>query len=280
MKAGIYFKKGVGVARDLSIKIAEMISSRGWDVFFDSEFAGEIDMSRFKISDLRDLDLDFIVVVGGDGTLIKLLHKLGERSIPIMTVRMGRRGVLLDVSPIEVESRLEDLFNGRYVIRSYERIYAEIEDRSIRTPPAINEILVTPSVEYIRSRVLRCTVYKDDALIYSLEGDGVIVSTSIGSTAYSLAAGGPLVDHSLPVMVITPLLPINLWVRPVVLPIDSIVRIMVRKDSIPAEIVIDGSVKIPIAPGESVKISKYPHPVRIIRFHRDESIYEKIFERR
>ncbi|MEZ0290437.1 MAG: NAD(+)/NADH kinase [Sulfolobales archaeon] len=278
MKIGFYFKSDSQIARDLFVRIAGILRSRGHEIYVEKSLVSGLDLRDLKVFDARESDLDLIIVIGGDGTVIKILHELGEKSTPIMTVRMGRRGILLDVAPIEIESRIEDLLNGRYTVRNYERIYAKTPSRV--SSPAINEILITPSSEYLRSRVLRFSVYRDDVLIYSLEGDGIIISTPIGSTAYSLSAGGPIVDHSLPVMILTPLLSINLWARPVILPISSIVRVFIRRDSVPAEVIVDGIERISVSPGEWVEVTRYPHPARIIRFHRDEEIYERIFERR
>ncbi len=276
MKIGLYFKKDSQSAYSLVQKIYDYLRSERVEVYVEKKLRSLIpEASEFDIS--RD-DIDVIIVVGGDGTVIRVLHELRGRSIPLVTVRMGKRGVLLDVSPIEIKDRLRDLLEERYVIREYDRIYAEIE--GVSYPPAINEILVTASVEYLRSRVIRFSVYKDNHPIYYLEGDGVIIATPIGSSAYSLAAGGPLLDRSVRAMVITPLAPIYTWPRPVVIPIESTVNIRLREESFPGEVVIDGYERVSVKPGSNIIVRRYPQPAKIIRFHEDERLYEEIFGRK
>lgn len=278
MRLGIYFRKEVSQVYSLVKRIIGFVSENRHEVYIEKSISHHFPgLPRFEIERASDY-IDYLVVVGGDGTLIKALHMMGDSDVPIVAVRSGYRGALLDISPVEVEDRLRDLFEKRYVLREYDRIYAVT--RSGPTPPALNEILLTPSIDYLRSRVIRLNVYKDDHLVYSLEGDGVIVSTPLGSTAYSLSAGGPVIDHSVRAMVITPLASIHLWARPVVVSIDSIVRILVRVDSVAGEVIVDGSFRAPVSPGEEVVVRRYPRPARIVRFHRDEEIYERIFERR
>ena len=277
MRIGLYFKKDHQLASSLAKKIIEYLERENIEVYIEKSLENILSPGPRTFDLSRDY-VDAVVVIGGDGTVIRVLHELGDRDTPIMTIRMGRRGVLLDVSPIEAFDRLRDLLQGRYVIKEYDRIYAEI--RGIKSPPAINEILLGPSPEHYRYRVIRFSVYKNDHLIYSLEGDGVIVATPIGSSAYSLAAGGPLIDRSLKALVVTPLATTTLWARPVVLPIDAVISIHLREDSVPGEIVVDGYQRISVSPGERFSIKRYPKPARIIRFHEDEIVYEEIFSRR
>ena len=276
MKIGLYFKKDSSSAQALTKRIIDFLKRNNTEVFIEKNLKSLFpDVPEFDIS--KD-NIDVIIVVGGDGTVIRVLHELRERIIPLMTVRMGKRGVLLDVSPIEIEERLKDLLEGRYVLREYERIFSEIN--KVPYPPAINEIVLVASSEYYRSKVIRFSVHKDHYPIYYLEGDGVIIATPIGSSAYSLAAGGPLLDRSVKAMVITPLAPIYTWARSVVVPIDSTISIHLKEGSLPGEIVIDGYERALIKPGDTIIVRRYPQPAKIIRFHEDERLYEEIFGRK
>jgi len=266
LKIGVAPKKGsvhaALIAKELLVYGEQEL---GVEMLISKEVIDEVSWDKSFVVGVDDVD--FIVVVGGDGTLLRILHRLGDKDIPIMTVRMGRRGFLLDVPPFEARSRLKDLVEKRFVIEEYMRIQVAIDGRSSVLPPALNEVMVS-SWGPTRTKVVRLTVYKDEDLVCSVDGDGVIVATPIGSTAYSLAAGGPIIDSELKVMVITPLAPMQLGLRPVVIPADSVVRIKIGSDSGPAACIVDGQDIEVLKPGDSIVVTRAPKPARIVRFTR------------
>jgi NAD+ kinase len=279
LRIGLYFKKDNKTACNIAKRIIDLLK-KNYDtkIFVEKELSDLIkEISTYDVKKASEY-VDVIMAIGGDGTVIKVFHEMKDHDVPVMTVRTGHRGVLLDVSPLELEDRIKDLLEKKFVLREYERIYA-YSDR-FKTLPALNDIILTPSTEFVRMKIIRFSVYKNDRIIYSLEGDGVIISTPVGSTAYSLAIGGPVIDRRLRAMVITPFASIQLWARPVVLSSDETIKIVLRKDSNPAELIIDGSLRYSVEPGEEIFIKKYHRPARIIRFHDEDEIYERVFERR
>ena len=273
MKIGVVAKPGDKSISKILFEILKASSENGIEVFFDPIAASYIGSD--KIFDLTRETPDVVVVVGGDGTFLRTVQLLGDRQPAIMTIRLGRRGFLLDVNPYEVTARIRDLLDGKYIIVRYMRLQAKIEGKNIKLPYALNEVaFLQPDFKVVRLRV-----FKDGEPLFSLDGDGIIVATPIGSTAYSLSAGGPIVDPEVQSIIVTPLNPLQLYLRTIILPPTAIVQVAIRSDSPRARLLIDGQYSIDIDPGEIVTITKAPTPVRVIRFQR-LPIYERVFERR
>jgi len=263
---GVVVKKGseqgYALARDLLLYGVEEL---GLDMVVDEEVADGVSWSKtFRVG----VDpVDVIVVIGGDGTLFRTLHKLGEMQIPIMTVRMGRRGFLLDVPPFEARDRLRDLVEKRFRIVEYMRLKAEIEGREYALPLALNDIVVQswgPS----KTKVVRMVVYVEDDILYAVDGDGVILSTPLGSSAYALAAGGPIVDSELESLVVVPLAPLQFNAKPIVLSPDKTVRVRIAMGSGPAACIVDGQSIELLKPGDIVVVRRAKSSAKIIRFSR------------
>ncbi len=178
--------------------------------------------------------VDFIVVVGGDGTLLYTLSKASCKTPPVITVRAGRRAFLLDLEPEEFEWGLKRFLEGDYYKETHKRL-------DVEGIYALNEVAVLSKWR----RVTRVNVVADEYKVYEgLEGDGVIVSTTIGSTAYALSAGGPLVDPRAEVLLLVPVNPIQLNARSIVLPPTSKVRVEVTRNREETIVLADGIVEL------------------------------------
>jgi len=274
VKIGLVIKKGSREATTIAHDLAEYGEKElGLDIYVESDVVDEVKWhKKFRLS--TDV-VDYVIVIGGDGTLLRTLHRMGDHVIPVMTIRVGRRGFLLDVAPFEARSRLRDLVEGRYYLRKCLRLQALL--KGIKPPPALNEVAVLNWAE-LRSKVIRLAVYKDSQFIYNAYGDGLIIAPPTGSTAYSLSAGGPILDPDLDGYVITPLAPVQLHVRPIVVPSKSKIRILLRSDSAPAMCLIDGQYNITVDPGEEIIITSADKPALLVRFTEFE-FYERVFAR-
>lgn len=211
-------------------------------------------------------DADVIIVLGGDGTLIKVAHLFGACNIPIMGVNMGTVGFLSSIEVGETEKALERLIRGEYSLD--ERMLLEIdvmeEGRLQNQYYSLNEITFKSS----RDRILELEIAIDGQSHAVFRGDGIIVATPTGSTAYSLSAGGPIIDPLLEVLLLTPLASYHLYRRPLV--IEGGREIEVRPRSYdPAEISMDGQVKSQIKENQYVVVRRAPHKVKLLRFSGD-----------
>ncbi len=260
-------------AIELSKRILEYGELNGLSMYIDRRGSKLVEWGKYFT--LGKDDLDMIIVVGGDGTVLNTLHLLGDKAIPVATIRYGRRGFLCDVAPFEYTDMIDRIVNGRYRIVKYMRLKAVW--RGTTLPYALNEYAVVTSGS-ARTKVARVHVWRDSDEIYYIVGDGVIVAPPIGSTAYSLAAGGPVVEPTMKAIIITPLAPITFCCRPVVLPPECRVRVVVSRDSPPLEVISDGNYSITASPSEEIVISEAPTPALFARFYVGD-YYARLFER-
>ncbi|NPA96129.1 MAG: NAD(+)/NADH kinase [Crenarchaeota archaeon] len=272
-RVGVVVKKGSLDSAKLARELLEYGARElELEMMLDCEASSEVLWSN--VFRLGVDPIDAVVVIGGDGTLLRTLHRLGDRQVPIMTVRMGRRGFLLDVPPFEAVNRLRDLAEGRFSIVEYMRLRATIASNGFSMPPALNDVVIQswgPS----KTKVTRLVVYVDEDILYSIDGDGVIVATPIGSSAYALAAGGPVVDVELESVVVVPLAAMQFNAKPVVLSPRRKISIRVASGSGPAACVVDGQSVELLKPGDMVLIERAPVPAKIIRFARVNS-YDRL----
>lgn len=276
---GIVPKLNSPEALSLAIRVAEYAEQHGLRAYLDSRARGLVGWPRYF--NLGVDGVDVIAVVGGDGTVLRTFHLLRESDTPVLTIRYGKRGFLADVPPYDFALAIDRLLSGRYSLHEYMRLSVRVGDAG-GLPYALNDAVVTTSSEsrgkVCRLRVMKYSQGSVPERMLSIVGDGVIVSTPVGSTAYNLAAGGPIVDPLMRAMVVTPLAPISLCSRPVVLPEDVVIAIEVGKDSHPVELYVDGVLFFRLEPGSSVTVTKAPKPARVIRFFA-EDYYSRVFER-
>ncbi|MBI3791599.1 MAG: NAD(+)/NADH kinase [Gemmatimonadetes bacterium] len=210
--------------------------------------------------------LDCVVTLGGDGTLLRGARWLGQHSVPLLGVNLGRLGFLTSCSGSEAEDALRRFARGAYTAEPRMGLEAHTinGNSDVATPlRALNDIVLHKGGF---ARVLRFSVMIDGDSVGAYSGDGVVVSTPTGSTAYSLSAGGPVVYPTVESIVLTPVSPHTLAVRPLVLAPTSEVR--VRAEDGPEELLVtvDGQVGTTFSGGHTLVIRRAPTSVRIIRF--------------
>ena len=209
-----------------------------------------------------DFDSDFVISMGGDGTFLKSVSRVGEKSIPIIGVNMGRLGFLADVLPAEVEAALATIIVGNYAIEEHTAIQVVTEGGGFEgCHYALNDIAVlkrdVASMISIRTSI-------DESYLVTYQADGLIVSTPTGSTAYSLSNGGPIIVPQTRTLCLTPVAPHSLNIRPIVISDKSVVRLEVESRSHNYLIAIDGR-SYTMHEGSAVTISRAPFVTRIVK---------------
>lgn len=196
---------------------------------------------------------DVVMVLGGDGTLLKLVHDHSELHAPIIGVNLGHLGFMTEVPRNEIANAVHELAAGRYTIEH--RLMLSVDDGR-RT--AINDVVIhrgkNPSL-------IEMSVWVEGHLVNSFFADGLIVATPGGSTAYNLAAGGPIVCPETEAIVLTPICPHTISYRPIVLPAKNTLEITVRKARQPVEVSIDGIADRALAESHSILVG--PHAKRL-----------------
>ncbi|HVW67114.1 MAG TPA: NAD(+)/NADH kinase [Candidatus Peribacteraceae bacterium] len=205
-------EKDETVAHILSILKKEKI-----EVFVDRPNVGELDIVKdfHEIKDTKDIDA--LLVIGGDGTILRSVRELNDLSIPILSVNKGAVGFLAEINIDEADDLLPQLLQGKGMIeeRSILHVHVERDGKDIFACLAMNEVVISQGTI---SRLLDLRTSVGGELLSTFHADGLIIATPTGSTAYSLAAGGPVVHPRLAAVILTPINPHSLNQRPIVIP--------------------------------------------------------------
>ena len=237
------------------------------EVVLEEGIAKSLKKRGKKIQAMR---VDAIITVGGDGTV---LHANREaQNVPILGINMGGTGFLADVSPAEAEGAIEKLLAGELRVRERARVRVEIGKR--RLPDALNEIMIASAIP---GKTLAFRTFVDGKIVYDMKGDGIIVATPTGSTAYAWAAGGPIVDPRLSILLLTPVCASRPGIPPIVVPASSRIELeLVRRDR-PALVVVDGKSLAKAKPGERLIFHVSENPARFFEWKGE--FYRKLKEK-
>lgn len=207
---------------------------------------------------------DALVVLGGDGTLLATARIAAPAGQPMLSVQLGGFGFLAECQPEQARECVERLLTGDYRVaeRVMLRVAIEGPGRVARSFIALNDAVVAKGT---LARLLHLRAFVDGHYVAAYAADGLIVSTPTGSTAYSLSAGGPLAHPDVDVLMLTPICPHGLTLRPLVLPGESVVKLMVENvENSEVVVTVDGQTGVPLAPEEYVLVSRAPFRARLI----------------
>lgn len=259
--AGIHWNSTKSMGYEVALGLIAMLKRRGIKICVNDELARVLNMPELKIEAFQDCDLLF--VLGGDGTILSALDRAIPYDIPILGINLGRLGFLTELEINDLNDPLMDrVLSGDYRIDA--RMTMRVEGQDDLKMFALNDIVITRSTPSVR--VLSLEYEADGTLVDCISGDGLIVATATGSTAYSLSSGGPIVLPGLDCFVLTPVCPHTLNARPVV--VSSIHRITVRMrdDRGGAQAVLDGRRVIPLNnESREITICRSDRQARFIR---------------
>lgn len=195
-----------------------------------------------------------VVAVGGDGTMLYAARRIGDRAVPLVGINWGRLGFLADIRPDELLARLDEIVRGHYDAEARLMLHAKVEDGRgvVGEGLALNEIVVT---RHDAGRMLELTTFVGDRYLNTHRGDGYIIATATGSTAYSLSCGGPIVDPRLDAIVLVPICPHTLSERPILVPSTTDIVVKLQEGhTIRAEVSCDGEIIGELLPGRTLRI--------------------------
>lgn len=215
--------------------------------------------------DLQNADqADLVVILGGDGSIIRGCRQLGNRQLPIVGINLGRLGFLADLSPEEFLGNLDCLLDGNYSVR--EHLMFECQHHSadgIETDLGLNEVTVNCGGSL---KILDINLEIDGEHVTTFSCDGLIVSTPVGSTAHNLSAGGPILRQELQAFSLTPICPHTLTIRPIVDSADRTYELTVVDPPEGVMLVIDGQIRRPIASEDRIVIKRAESTFKLVRF--------------
>lgn len=220
---------------------------------------------------------DVVLSFGGDGTLLNTAHEVGERETPILGVNIGRLGFLADLEVGDVIGAIRSLEAGDYHVESRLVLAATADDGvALRTRWALNEFVIERSGA---AKLIAVDVSVDDVPLNTYWADGLIIATPTGSTAYSLSTGGPIMMPGVGAVIITPIAPHTLTVRPIVLPSTCTIRATVRLGQPPYAVAADGISQLVRREGLTITIRPADHAVCLVKLpgrHYFETIRSKL----
>lgn len=210
---------------------------------------------------------DMVVCLGGDGTFLKVARRVYMKQLPILGINLGNLGFLTEVDKNDIDLAMEQLFSNHYTLEDRMMLDAAIyrKDKEVEYDIALNDAVITRGAI---SRIIHVKTYINDVFVDSFPGDGLIVSSPTGSTAYSLSAGGPIVEPDTNLMLVTPICPHILYSRSFVTKADSVVKAVVDEDYHHNAIVaLDGQEGHEIRGGDSVEIRKSPYSIKLVKMN-------------
>lgn len=259
-KVGVVARQDSRAARELARELAKWLERRGHEVVVDGgEEAGP---TRPALA--TEPPCDLLVVLGGDGTLLSVArHAAG--GAPLFGVNLGRLGFLTEVAREELYPALVAVLAGNYRLERRSLLEVEVERKgsALGRFRALNDAVVAKSAP---SRIIELRLLLDGRLLSRYRADGLVVATPTGSTAYSLSAGGPILEPGLPVMVLTPICPHALTLRPVVVPDTATVEVGVEAGgSDRVYLTVDGQEGMELESGDRVVVRRAPAAVTLVR---------------
>ncbi len=271
MKAGVVSRTDKPEAVAVAREIVEHLESRGVVVYVETDTALTMETPG-RNTDLGEMDTDFVVTVGGDGTILRTAMLMQEPDTPILGVNMGSRGFLTEVFPEDIVGALDRVIEGAYDIEECIKLSSRSLNLEGTFSDSLNEVLIASSLP---SKTLDMRLSVDGDQILDIQADGAIVATPTGSTAYNLSAGGSILSPEIDAMILSTICPYS-YFRSIVVPASSRVTVELLKPKVNALIIIDGREYTALKPGSSVEVWRSNHMTRFIRF---KSFYNRL-ERR
>ncbi len=242
------------------------LRAHGAEVVCDSETGDCIDSLAAQRKKREDVPAgsDLLIVLGGDGTLLSAARLAADRHVPILAVNLGGLGFLTTVSQDELYPILEEIFSDHPRVSDRVMLQAEVirGGAVIRRQIALNDAVINKAAP---ARIMDMELRVNGELVTTYKADGLILSTPTGSTAYSLAAGGPIIYPSVAAFVITPICPHTLTNRPLVIPDSAKIEIDFHSEDPAVYLTLDGQVGIDLVRGDHIVVQKAPEKLRLVR---------------
>lgn len=270
MRIGITVKPGLTAARETLIELEQRLRDRHIDAVWSADASAIFSTGSRTVATLADLpsQVDSVIVLGGDGSLLAMAKAIAESGfdIPILAVNFGSLGFLTEITRPEIFDSLDAVLNSKatHDLRMMLHATATRAGQPQLEHMALNDVVFTRTA---LSRMIELSVSVGDQFVTQVKADGLIVATPTGSTAYNLAAGGPIVHPSMDALVLTPIAPHTLTNRPIVIPADREVSVISAGSNAGDEVyvTIDGQTGFALKEGDSIGINKAQRPLRLIR---------------
>ncbi len=263
-RVAIVAKVGPPEGVKLAARLGAWLADNGVEVRFDRRTSAAMGRHDGFSRETLPEDCDMAIVTGGDGTLLSVARSAVPLKIPILGVNLGSLGFLTELQPDELQPGLERITRGEYEIdeRHALNVRHTHGERLLSEHALLNDAVITKSA---LARMITLDMKIDDQQVATYTSDGLIVSTPTGSTAYNLSAGGPILDPRMSAFVIAPICPHSMTHRPLVVPGSVQVEVTLRETHDEVYLTLDGQVGFPVRAGDSIVVTQYAEPVRLVR---------------
>ncbi len=259
--AGIIYKYKHKKAEEEAYRLKDWFEKKGIKAFVKEMSKDE----EYKEEPVFPKDLNWLIVLGGDGTLLGAARKIGRFGIPILGVNLGGLGFLTEISYEELYEAVSLMIEEKLEIQERTMLDVKVikEDSEIGPFAVLNDAVINKKT---LARIIDIDVFINNEFLTTFRADGLIISTPTGSTAYNLSAGGPIVYPTVDAFIITPICPFTLSNRPLIIPDTSVIEARLsKKDDESVILTLDGQVGISFHYGDRVVICKSPHVIKLIK---------------
>ncbi len=266
IKQSALFLKAGSNATGLPDKIRDRLAAAGVEALL-------LDHNRTAGPDYYSEPLqqcDVVIVLGGDGTILSAARAAGPLGIPVLGINLGTLGFLAEFEIDEWEPAIDMLLEGRLRVSARSMVNCQVDGQ--QRGVALNDVVITKSA---LSRMAGMELTVNGAPVSRFRADGLIISTPVGSTAYNLSAGGPIVQPGLDVLTITPICPHQLNLRPLVVPIESEIKVRIDDATEDCYLTLDGQLGWPAEPGSEIVIEPAPKPLILLE-DPEQKFYETL----
>lgn len=250
----------------VAAEVCQFLKHKGVEVVAEDRLASTIGARDLVKGDMDQID--FRISFGGDGTILRLIHRHPNLEAPLVGINLGSLGFLADIPLDDIFPSLEDLFEGRYTIQK--RMMMEGSTLQGDSCFAVNEIVLHRAQN---PGLVGLAIYVDDQYVNTFSADGIILSTPSGSTAYSLAAGGPILTPELNAFIITPICPHTISNRPIVLMPQHHIKVKYLSDRLPVEITYDGISTFSLAKQETFTVTVSQKHFQLVHLARHDYFF-------
>ncbi len=237
MRIGVVARLDVDESVELAGKIVQFLLEKNVETQIDSKVASKLHKYQNIASDLKHMDVDMVVAIGGDGTVLRTQGFINKKKIPLFGINMGAVGFLTEIDPEDAFTALEKVLAGEYFVEKRTQLQVW-HNRELHS--ALNEVVLMTRKP---AKMLHIEISVDEEVVEELRADGLIIATPSGSTAYAMSAGGPIVDPRVGAFVIVPICPFKLGARPTVVPNESVIKVRFLREGKKAVAVIDGQLE-------------------------------------
>jgi len=283
IKIGIIANRDKDEGLRITSMVVKSIKDNGAEPVLADDLA--VDIGE-KVQNLREDDVivksDIMLCLGGDGTFLKCARKVFSKKIPILGINLGNLGFLTEVDKNEIDPAIKRLVNGEYDIEERMMLETTIirDDKEIMRDIVLNDVVISRGW---MSRILHLKTYLNNQFVDLYPGDGLIISTPTGSTAYSLSAGGPIVEPDMKLIIVTPICPHLLYSRSFITTGERVLKVLVSETNCHgAMVTVDGENGYELMGGDSIITKKSSQYLKMIRLS-DRNFFDvlrsKIYDR-